>query len=257
MKLFAGPWVGEFGWELMMWQGHIRAMAKKYDEVIVAARADRRYLYEDFCTDFVPVECGNVTDGATCRGYMYNSIHTKYIGKEDTFFPSQQFIAPWREPEHLEKFNEQEFIKYGTASKDKHYDIIIHARSTDKINTSIRNWSQKKWNELVASFPDKKICCIGASGAASHIDNTIDLRNIPLKELADIMASSSVIVGPSSGPLHYASLCGLTHIVYTPHYNRKRYERFWNPLQTKCEVIDQFEWDPPVNVVCKTISENI
>ena len=32
--LLAGPWVGEFGWELFCWQGFLRKLSKQYDKVI-------------------------------------------------------------------------------------------------------------------------------------------------------------------------------------------------------------------------------
>ena len=32
--LFAGPWSGEFGYELFEWQGKLRAMSKDFDKVI-------------------------------------------------------------------------------------------------------------------------------------------------------------------------------------------------------------------------------
>ena len=31
--LIAGPWVGEFGWELAAWQGYIRALSKNFDHL--------------------------------------------------------------------------------------------------------------------------------------------------------------------------------------------------------------------------------
>ena len=34
-QLIAGPFLGEFGWELMQWQGYLRQMSKFYKHVIV------------------------------------------------------------------------------------------------------------------------------------------------------------------------------------------------------------------------------
>ena len=58
MKLLAGPWVGEFGWELFGWQGFLRehVQKNKYDEVIIASRPGHEVLYSDFCTKFLPCE---------------------------------------------------------------------------------------------------------------------------------------------------------------------------------------------------------
>ena len=33
--LIAGPWVGEFGWELFAWHGYVRTLAKQYDRIII------------------------------------------------------------------------------------------------------------------------------------------------------------------------------------------------------------------------------
>ena len=49
-KLFAGPWIGEFGWELFCWHGVIRKIKKKYPylEIVCGTRPGRDFLYEDF-----------------------------------------------------------------------------------------------------------------------------------------------------------------------------------------------------------------
>ena len=52
--LFAGPWVGEFGWELFGWQAKIRKLAKEYDKTIISSRECNRYLYSDFSDEFIP-----------------------------------------------------------------------------------------------------------------------------------------------------------------------------------------------------------
>jgi len=46
-NLFAGPFAGEFGWELMQWQGFVRARRPDYDQVHVLTYPGRDYLYED------------------------------------------------------------------------------------------------------------------------------------------------------------------------------------------------------------------
>ena len=44
--LYAGPWVGEFGWELCWWNPVVRHYAAEYDRVIVATHESSQYLYE-------------------------------------------------------------------------------------------------------------------------------------------------------------------------------------------------------------------
>ncbi len=47
--LIVVPYVGEFGWELMNWQGRVRHLARldDFERVVVCAQPDRRPLYAD------------------------------------------------------------------------------------------------------------------------------------------------------------------------------------------------------------------
>ena len=51
--LVAGPWIGEFGWELFCWQGYIREMSKYYDKVVCVSSRNSEFLYSDYCDTFV------------------------------------------------------------------------------------------------------------------------------------------------------------------------------------------------------------
>ena len=46
--LIAGPWLGEFGWELFAWHGYVRTLAEHFDETICIARKNSNHLYVDF-----------------------------------------------------------------------------------------------------------------------------------------------------------------------------------------------------------------
>ena len=54
--LVAGPFLGEFGWELMQWQGYIRQLSKFYKHVIVYGRASSAFLYKDFISEFIEMD---------------------------------------------------------------------------------------------------------------------------------------------------------------------------------------------------------
>ena len=55
--LFAGPWVGEFGWELFCWQAYIRSLSKFYDKTICISNNHSKFLYDDFCDRFIEFSC--------------------------------------------------------------------------------------------------------------------------------------------------------------------------------------------------------
>ena len=137
--------------------------------------------------------------------------------------------------------------------------ILIHARSATKRHTSYRNWPIDSWLQYVQSFKRAEFISVGSKSESVHIDGTKDMRGIDTEQLIELMRKSDVLVSPSSGTAHLASLCGLPHIVWTDkkhHYsiggtNRDRYETIWNPYNTRVCVIDEYGWQPPINVVVK------
>ena len=249
-KLFS-EFFGELGWQLFGHQAYIRNMSNQYDEVIIASRPGTEYLYEDFCHKFISYDPNNwETDGWLLHGWKYPNLHEKYIDiRKDTLILAKRF-------DHLP----QKFIKFGEYKENLRYDILIHARNTNKVRTGIRNWSENKWVQLINILKDKNylIGSIGTSEGALYIQGTNDLRDIPLKELCNYIASSRLIIGPSSGPMHLASLCGTRHLVWgearRAFNNKDRYEKIWNPLKTPVKYLDEYSWDPPVDFIYNNIA---
>lgn len=248
--LFAGPWVGELGWELFGWQSYIRAIATQFNRIIISSRPGHEVLYEDFMHTYIPVHPeGTQTSGHVCVGFDYDDAHKPYITEErDLWIGPHQFFR-----------GIQDFIRFGYPSEDSSFDVILHARSTDKVQSASRNWPRAHWQTLAQRLLARglTVACCGTPQAAIHLDGTRDLRGIPLKQLADTMASSRVTIGPSSGPLHLASLCRCPHLVWTDNSfqepiqgtNRDRYERLWNPHRTRVGVVDAHGWQPPLEVI--------
>jgi len=251
--LLAGPWLGEFGWELMMWQAHIRKVAcdDKYDDVICIVRSGHDFMYSDFTDRFIFMDI----DGSK-NGWKINEKNpTVPSGILQKFKDDDVRVI---EPSAID-FKCQNFIKYEVDSPHK-YDLLFHCRSTTKLGTEYRNWPVKRWELLRDNFNGLKIACIGSKDESIVINGTDDLRGCGLKELASYCCNSKIMIGPSSGPMHFASLCGCTHIVFTDtkirfrdRTNRYRYEEGWNPLGTKAIVIDEEGWRPSVATVVKSI----
>lgn len=253
-KLVAGPWVGEFGWELMSWQAHLRKMAKHYDHVTVIAPSVSSHLYEDFCDDYIGHSIVCMKD---CWSIRQPNPFVTALNKAASKLEGDRFV-----PFGLVPVSNQDFIKFGTRFDTNSYDVVIHARDL-KNKDSSRSWSFEKWNELVEKLvsEDFKVAAIGTE--AWSFDYCEDLRASSLKTTCDIIASSRIVVGPSSGPMHLASLCGTKHLVWTDarYYsaikacNKDRYEKIWNPLNTKCKVLET-GWNPSVSEILEaTIGE--
>ena len=106
------------------------------------------------------------------------------------------------------------------------------------------NWSVENWSKLRDLLGNKKIACIGTKQESGIIDGTDDLRDIDIQELLNVMRNSTCAFGPSSGPMHLASLCGLPHVVWSIPQNKVRYEENWNPLKTKILFDSEHDWHP-------------
>jgi hypothetical protein len=262
--LVAGPWIGEFGWELFSFQPSVRAMAKKYDKVFVASRKGNDALYSDFCTKFISFDLSivNSENGTSYLGekiecfgdIKYDDIFIPYDHNNSTVWCDN--ITP-------------KFIKFGEKKQDSTYDLVIHARNIPaKANAQKilkkkvqRNWGQASWNEFVNHFSNQglTICSIGTLDAAFHIEGTEDKRGIPLKDVTDIMRSSKLIVGPSSGPMHLATLCDCPQYVWTHKKNIvQRYKTDWNPFGTRSDVLRVgAKMNPAPQTIIEGVSETL
>ena len=71
--LVAGPFLGEFGWELMQWQGYIRQLSKFYEHVTVYGRSSSAFLYKDFVSEFIEMDIRSWdTDAYLLRDFNYS-----------------------------------------------------------------------------------------------------------------------------------------------------------------------------------------
>tara|TARA_R100000315_G_C5235234_1_gene146836 strand:- start:625 stop:1410 length:786 start_codon:yes stop_codon:yes gene_type:complete len=253
--LFAGPFVGEFGWELFCWQGILRQYVEisNFDNVIISGRKSTEFLYRDFCNEYIPYEPdiyepdsyfnrGKMTNipqppsGCTYIPYNHRLTHyTPAIKKGESIWNPKM---------------KQSFIKYGNKI-DTDIKILIHSRDTAGAGgiTSIRNWDTDKFEKIVNHYNNIKFASIGTKSASNYIKGTEDLRD---KDIIDYMASADLIIGPSSGPMHLASLCGLKHLAWGVENNINRYKYDWNPHNTEMDYIVSEDWNPDVdNVILK------
>ncbi len=258
--IIAEPFYGELGHHLMKWQGHLRYLSKN-NEVHVGCMPGFSFLYEDFAAEIDeshPRPKGKVPNmwkpsDFACEFYLNN---TRYIG------PTKQICENPNLP--------QKFIQYGSKRYGGNFDyeVVIHARKCSRSGDSItgdRNY--KHWQELVERLGVD--ACIGSPEESEYIDGVEDdLRGMPLKTLADVLANTKLLISPSSGVAHFASLCGCPHLVWSDKRrwnvggikttNWNRYKKHWNPFNTECVVIDDEPdpWQPSVDRILKSIDKN-
>lgn len=240
--VFAGPWYGEFGWETMIWQSYLRKLSREYDKMIISTFPGMEPLYVDFHCEvvFLPHQ------------HPDRALEWRDTSLIETGFDATEYTVPVEYIKPIKQFKvEGEFVVYGTPIETD-LEVLFHARDIQK--ASFKNYAHEKWDELGASFP--KAASVGSLDDY-HVSGTIDKRGIPLQELMDLMASSQVIVGQSSGVMHLATLCGLKQVVwgdnktYFSETLERRYKEIWNPLGTPVAWIETEAWDPDPNEILK------
>jgi len=240
MKILSLPWVGEFGWELFGWQGYLRNLHSQYPKgtkMTVITRPGRGYLYDDFSEVeyFCPPANDGVANGPYFIGFDTNKLYKEIIEKYK-LLGYDTFITP---SDLSNQIHSMKFITFG-EKKTHTYDIIVHARNRLS-HRQKDNWSSDQWQKLVEMILTYgcSIACIGHPDEALSFEGCDDLRGQSLKSSSDIVANSDMIVGPSSGPMHFATLCKCPQVVWSDNpAMRKRYKQNWNPHKTNVVFIN-------------------
>ena len=259
-KLIAGPWVGEFGWELFAWQGYIRALSRKFEHTTIIARPDSKPIYDDFCDVFYEhTPIGGIVDSFFMHDIDFGKDFKKVATENQIKFDSETtLLLPRRigmppfthfsQPVIFGNYTiKPEYKIYGSEQTDG-YDYIFHIRSRQSVRPQ-DNWSIDNWNELKDLLGDKKIACIGTKSESGWIEGTDDKRGVELQTLFNLLYNAKCVFGPSSGPIHLASLCATPHVVWSIPNNKIRYEENWNPHNVKTCFFSDHDWHPTASFV--------
>lgn len=241
---FAGPFIGEFGWELFCWQGRLRWLKNNvFDEIYVIAGNANAYLYQDFAIVNDIPNYNRVCDYQENVSFIGNSKIVNYHPEFD------------RKTLHGFNFLEQDFVSYGQVNLESpRLYCVIHARK--RLHRSESNWSQGNYQKVVDILTSNglDVVSIGLMDYTHDLSNVIDKRNINTEETCNILGNAEFIFGVSSGPMHLASLCLCPQIVITDPINHKRYLEDWNPFNTNVMFTGD-SWNPSVEECEKKIME--
>jgi len=251
-RLIAGPWAGELGWELMSWQGLVRKLSRGYDETVVCSDDGHQALYADFAASYIPHkllgqrDCYHFMPANPTAFFALMDSLTKMGG--DCVRPTIQALMA-----------QQEFIRYGNAARcpeNRRYDVLVHVRQKRDVKVQ-RSWPEDHAVGVVKTLREAglRVGAIGAPG--TPMAGAANAIGFPLGELMDVLAAAKLVVGPCSGPIHLAALCGTPAVAWTDtrkwtslkFTNRERLERYWNPLGTPVRVVDKYGWLPPADIV--------
>lgn len=263
--LIVAPYVGEFGWELMNWQGRVRweLERRRAASVILCSAPDRRVLYRDlldqpgvrFCpmpsfdwpgrpnddhrvsADDMPIDA----DGL--QAFVRERV-SRVLAQCGVDASGADWLMPaYRSHLWSTSGSEQTFINL-RASAGIRYDVLLVPRT--RHHAVERNQSDAWWNELTDRLR-------AAGLRVATYPGSID-------EAVPMLSSARLAAGASTGGLHLAGLCRCPHYVWGSGSeqrwtawrmtNRQRYETLWNPLATPC-IYDEIGWQPSIEqVVC-------
>lgn len=272
--LFCGPWFGEFGLEII-WAAGARYAAhlREFDKVIACSWPGHEALYADFADEYVAHDIQCIACGAHgIKGTQPSpdTIHA-YIPHGATLFPA---VETHVDEEHAGnvfkppmcsldgKHNLAEFVRYGTRRSCFQDALVLHARNRSDWGED-RNWPPARWTELGRELKDHRLISIGSRDGAYRVAGSEDMRGIPLADLMDLLASARLIVGPSSGPMHLAALCGTPMVVWVGYTGRKqdilieRYATAWNPHATPLTILVAEQWMPSAATVAENVRERL
>lgn len=256
-RLYFGPWCGEFGWEVMWAIPVLRKIAADFDHVTICGPVGHEYLW-DFASEYIGVR----TQGECYqRGVVLDEVPPPPAGAT--------VITPDQLWQRFGKRERAWLAGKGDSPAPKTWKEYGEAipPTCDSFNVLLALRGPKygaEWKEWPRDYADTLSQTLAVSGLAvgsvgGH-DNyrppfTPDLRCIELAAVCDYMRGS-IVVGPSSGPLHLAALCGARKIVTWfagPDCMRSRYETQWNPFNVPVEYICSGRQPTPDEVLARIV----
>ena len=261
-NLFAGPYAGEFGYELMQWQGFIRARRAAYEQVHVLTYPGRDYLYEGCQVHYHNIDLKSA-------GYWYGRLgpvelrqmadaRAAEIGLKDYDLFNPSLLCTRY---HKMLFWKQNFrLLEEPRLSEKFYDVLFHFRSVQKDGPDhVKNYSPELADELVQRCLDQGLMvgCYGHPAYAYCPKGCADLRNVDMRQTVAAISSARAAVGEASGGMHLANACGKPTIIWGDGQWRIAPALRWNPFRVPIYVVTITSWRPTPEVVCRFVVQSM
>ena len=259
-NLFAGPYAGEFGYELMQWQGFVRARRRHYEQVHVLTYPGRDYLYEGCQVHYHDIDLKHA-------GYWYGRLspaeaHRMAKAKADEIgltdydiFDTSLLCTRY----HEMLFWHQEFrLLEEPALVQKPYDIVFHFRAVKKEGPDpLKNYPPHLADELAVRCLDREIsaACVGHPDYSYCPAGCADYRSVDLRQTVAAISSARAGVGEASGGMHLVNACGKPTIIWGEGQCRIDPALRWNPFRVPIYVVTITTWQPSPEQVFNAIAD--
>jgi hypothetical protein len=256
--LVAGPYLGEFGHELMEWQAWIRAQVPRYREVHVITFPGRDALYPG-ChvhTHDVPLEKAGYRHGRFTPTELKSMAKAKAAElslKDYDVLTAQHLCTRY----HQRYILPAKFELLRTDPLQGRYrDIAFHFRWVKKEGPDqTRNYPQELCDQVAAACRDQgySICCVGHPRYSYCPEGVEDLRFGDLTASIAAISSARLLAGELSGPMHLAQLCGVPILIWADGQWRLDTCEYWNVFHVPTFIVANDTHRPDPALVIATI----
>ena len=240
--LVAGPYVGEFGHELMDWQPWVRAQIARHDEVHVITYPGRDYLYPGCQVHYHDIKLENA-------GYKHGRFTPRQL--EDMARKKAAELG-LKNYDLMTALNictsyHQRFLlpaKFELLGKppaaEKIRDVAFHFRQVKKEGPDqTRNYPLEMCDRVVAACRAAGLSffCVGHPRYSYCPEGVEDRRSEDLATSVAAICSARLLAGELSGPMHLAQLSGVPILIWADGQWRLDNCERWNVFRVPTYIV--------------------
>jgi len=255
----AGPYVGEFGHELMDWQPWVRAQIPRHHEVHVITYPGRDFLYPGCRVHYhdVPLEKAGYRFGRLSPREL-DDLARKNAGelglKNYDVLTALNICTSY----HRKYLLPARFELLGQPPRAEDVrDLAFHFRHVKKEGPDqTRNYPTELCDRVIAACREAGLSffCIGHPRYAYCPPGVEDRRSEDLAASVAALRSARMLAGELSGPMHLAQLCGTPILIWADGQWRLDDCERWNVFKVPTFIVASATFQPPPERVAKEIS---
>jgi len=260
--LVVGPYVGEFGHEIMGFQSFVRAFRRKYREVHVITYPRREPLYRgcvvhshSFDLRTAGYGYGRMPD-SEIRQYARDFARARQFASYD-LFSTAHLRTRWHR--RLLFRQEHEIIGPRQAAPPSQ-KIVFHFRSIDKMGSDRTRNFRPDLAQAVCDLCQERglqLACIGHPRYSLCPSGCEDCRTEDLERTVAVISAGKLAAGELSGPLHLAAYGGRPIVIWAPGEERIAYARKRNPFNVRVFVVRNDTTNPPPDEIVSKIQHAV
>jgi hypothetical protein len=240
--LVAGPYVGEFGHELMDWQPWVRAQIARHDEVHVITYPGRDYLYPGCRVHYhdIPLEKAGYRHGRLNAKQLEALARKKAaeLGLKNYDLMTAQHICT---SYHQRFLLPARFELLGRpAAAENIRDVAFHFRQVKKEGPDQSRNYPLELCERVVDFgraAGLSFFCVGHPRYAYCPPGVEDRRSEDLATSVAAIRSARLLAGELSGPMHLAQLSGVPILIWADGQWRLDGCERWNVFRVPTYIV--------------------